>query len=258
MIRFVLLAVTVMGALPALAAPVVFWSGPQVRPGEHALLTGSDLSDVDSVLLSRSGRNTSLEVSHSSDGALAVLIPGSADYGSYDLVLHSPSGVTKWTVNRAAFTWSQGARGSGATEPGSWLRLFGMNLDALAKPVFFLRGDAKTDVPLMLEHQGAWSASLRLPASVAAGRYQLWTHPSGAAATDTGLVVSVLPPVQRLARQVTINVSGSPYAVRDDTPAFLAALEQLRSYGGGTLFIPKGIYHLSARMPTDSAQGNWK
>ena len=37
----------------------------------------------------------------------------------------------------------------------------------------------------------------------------------------------------------------------DDTPAFLAALQSIRQSGGGTLFVPKGVYQLTSQLTID-------
>ncbi|MFS8038140.1 glycosyl hydrolase family 28-related protein [Xanthobacter sp. AM11] len=247
-------------------APVVFWASDPVTAGEIAFVAGADFGEAKAIEVRRlsdapneesQGPSISIAPLEVSDASLKVRIPPELGAGVYEVRLASADGSVKFLLNAPTIYWVHGDQGQTAS-PGGWLRIMGRNIVRSGQAYLSLVDPTRhTEVARLKPVDGGlWDAQFTLPADLADREYevQLWNGQGDAAAVRSARIV-VRQPDAMPATTISLRDFGAVGdGLADDMPAVERALAQLRAQGGGTLFVPRGVFHLSGeiKMPRKS------
>jgi hypothetical protein len=252
-----------LGAVVRAAVPVVFWASDPVRPGETVMLFGADFGDQPVIEVARlpdspprapgervpewprGGRR--VEAIQPSDTAAKFTVPPGMKPGVFAYRITGPDGTVTGLLNRPAVWWAQGDLGTTAS-PGGRLRLFGKNLVRAGEPAtrVLLRGPEAVD--LTPSAAAAYSAEVRLPADLPAGRYEVFLHSGSggpvAWSDAVGMTVEVPPAWPRIGFSVR-DLGADGTGLGDSTAAVQEALDRAGANGGGVVLFPRGRYQIS-------------
>lgn len=160
-------------------------------------------------------------------------------------------------LNRPKVDYTVGSDGS-QSAPGKEMRVIGENLapdgvkDKLRAVVVNKSTKTRTEISVT-KIQSNYSVSVSLPTSLANGEYELyfyngygdetaWSVPSDL--TVAGDVRDSWP-----SRVYNIKEYGAKGdGIANDTPAFVTALSEMFYRGGGTLYLPRGVYVIEASL----------
>lgn len=259
----VLAAVTLCASSVA-AQPVVFWVSQPIRPGETALLYGSDLDGTTAVSVARlpdgnpgppgqkwtmPKARVTVPILQKSATSLKFVVPDSLKPGVFAAQVGTPSGETVVLLDRPQVLWAQGDCGLTAS-PGGWVRAFGTCLGwgAGRKTTFLLRGPKTVTVAAEAD---CYSAKAIVPKGLPTGEYGVFVHngcggPAGWSEPTKVLVErpAAWPETVFNVRQLGAKGDGQT----DDTSAVAEALKQAAAKGGGVVYLPHGQYRLSAAL----------
>ncbi len=265
--RWVALILTASFALPAAAAPHVFWASDPIRPDETVLLQGCDFAGavVEVVRLDDATPSgpakawpwTAVPVLQASDCSLKFALPADWPLGVFACRVKTGQTSSDATLLNAPDPWwLQGDEGQRAT-PGGWLRVLGKSLyfDRPAR----IRLEPQTGDRVTLEATAADGYSLRasLPVDLTAQDYTVSVHngfggeatwrragtvriePLATWPTDTFSVLDFYgPDAETEMRKTLIKYQAIP----DRTEGIQAALAKAKANQGGIVYFPPGRY----------------
>ncbi len=268
---FAALSTLLLAELPvASAEPVVFWASQPVLPGDVVLLYGGDLNGVRSVSIIRladgpAGQPSPAHLLFSAAKAIDVptlqptvaslkfilpkaLPPGvfAVGYGGNPILIGAPQ--VEWcqpTKLLPGLTENEAA-------PGSTIQIIGRNFlltPQSARSVrVALRSKGGQVVPLAVLRPDKYSVTARLPASLAAGPYQIWIHNGygGPNGWGGGLTLSIKAPAIWPSTVFNVKDFGARGDnISDDSGSFHSALGAAQRNGGGVVYFPAGTYRLN-------------
>ncbi|WP_157096096.1 hypothetical protein, partial [Methylosinus sp. R-45379] len=207
----VYLAMSLMGSplllCEGFASPSIFWSSDPATSGDTVILVGHEFDVVKSVTLelladtpSESGgggaAKTSLLPSRQTPQTLYFSIPSEWRQGVYRYRLEGEKFAASGVLNRPVLYWSQGEAGALA-RPGRELRLFGRNLGLAPGAMIRLKtGDGREVARAPLPEASLWTATAKLPSTLAPGSYlvSVWNGRGDASAWSENLAVDIEAP----------------------------------------------------------------
>jgi hypothetical protein len=239
-------------AFPVLASgPVVFRVSDPIQPGETALLFGDSIGAgvvAEGWRVPESGAAPPaqrLQVLQASDISAKIVIPADWKPGLFAVRLRGASAPVY--LNRTEAWWFLAGEAQ-EVHPGEQVRVFGKNLGT-ATASWLTSGSHR--LPLKRIDGDPYAARFSVPATTAPGEYELRVSNGwgGAAGQSEPLRVVVKPCVPWPNQKFNVKFFGAAGdGVRDDTPAFLAALANAESEGGGIVFIPGGRYKITGKL----------
>lgn len=243
----------------AAGEPVVFWASDPVGPDETVLVFGEGLNESNTVRIERLAdrsdarapgvQATDVEAQQISSTSLKFTIPKDFGTGVYRINL-GKNRRTTWNLNVPSVYWVQGDGGS-ESSPGGWLRIFGRNIGRSSGAIATLTADDGHFFILKATSEGNWDVLFPIPSDVSAGTYavRIWNGNGDASAwSEAGSwrVERKAPAPSRQFDAKRLNARGD--GEQDDTAALSSALREVAAQGGGTLWLPRGYYKLSAAL----------
>jgi hypothetical protein len=248
--------------------PVIFEKIDAVGPGETLMLFGHRLSGARATGVrikdepsahpdARNGPiptpNSTLSVLQADDHAVMVEIPQAWQRGVYVVRIDSPAGsVESLVINRPQAWWLAG-EGGGSAGPGTVVRVFGRNFklggQAVARAV--LRDSRGQFHTLPIANLNAYSLQFQLPAAAPEGAAEVFVHNGYGGATGWAepLPLQIKPADPWPSTIYNVREFGATGdSTTDDTAAFHAALAKSEANGGGEVFVPRGIYKITAQL----------
>ena len=251
------------------AAPAVIWASDPVRPGETVVVRGDAFGSQARVEVLGADRATwaPTEVFQQTDRTLKFLLPASTRPGITSFRVVTSEGASPAVVLNAPQSWWLQGDETDAATPGGWLRVFGLNLDLRGAAKLVLSQSGRPVVELTPQAIDAYNFKVNLPPSLAPGAYEV-SFVSGEAATEAtvalGRFTLVAPkaavPADKVFNVTTFGaVPAQPDSIQyytgmkaadqvDSTAAIQKALDAAGAAGGGVVFIPRGVYVLSAGL----------
>ena len=251
------------------AAPAVIWASDPVRPGETVVVRGDAFGAQARVEVLGADRATwaPTEVFQQTDRTLKFLLPASTRPGITSFRVVTSEGSSPAVVLNAPQSWWLQGDETAAATPGGWLRVFGLNLDLRGAAKLVLSQAGRPVVELTPQSIDAYNFKVNLPASLAPGAYEV-SFVSGEASTEAtvalGSFTLVAPkaavPADKVFNVVTFGaVPSQPDSIQyytgmkaadqvDSTAAIQKALDAAGAAGGGVVFMPRGVYVLSAGL----------
>ena len=261
--RLPIALLTLLVAVPVLAAPVITWVSDPVRPDETVVLLTEGCS-----------ANTVVEIGRASDGGAGKLLPGTSAPLQWTAIkpLQASRQCVKAVIpakltlavfalrlregsetsapvyaNAPSVWWMQGDEGQRAT-PGGWLRVFGKCLafgGSRAQAV--LRDAAGKETPLPVRAADLWSLAASVPATVSPGEYTVRVRNDlvGQPGWCEAGKLTVIPPVAWKTEVFAVSDVGEgaegDKAIRD-------ALAKAKENGGGVVLLGRGSYDILAPL----------
>lgn len=262
--RYTLLAILLLLAGAAFAAPSIFWVSDPVRPDETVLLLtegASTGSTVEAVRLADGkvtkpgaaaalpAKWTTLKPLQAARQCVKVVLPADWKPGVFALRVREGNAVSNPILaNGPDPWWLQGDEGQSGT-PGGWVRVFGKCLSLDAKSTqLVLRDDRGKDTALKLTQATTWAVGGALPASLRPGSYEVFVHngQGGDSAWKAVGKLRVTPPVAWKTDVFTVGGEGE----KNDTDKLIRdALQQAADNGGGVVLLPRGTYDIKGELP---------
>lgn len=200
-----------------------------------------------------------VDITQKTDNCIKFLMPAEFKDGSkpetavYAVKLIGTDGSYRIVyVNRPVISYTVGSDGE-IVSPGTQLRVIGNNLapfgtDSADKLKAVLVRNGVEYVTEVSEVQSNYSVSVDIPEGLESGDYELWLY-SGMG-DDTcwaePVTVKIDAPVRDSWSSKQYNLVTDFGATGDgttnDTPAFVRAFTAISQNGGGTLYLPSGIY----------------
>lgn len=243
----------------ALGAPRVLWASDPVGPDETVLVVGDGLAAVETVHIERLADRPDVTVATAqavdvrpeqvSASSLKFTIPKDFGPGAYRYSFGHGHGITS-ALNIPSVYWVQGDLG-GTSSPGGWLRIFGRNVARTSNAVATLTAADGRSITLKAAFGGIWDASFPIPPDVPVGAYvvRLWNGNGDASAwREAGAWRVERRPLPSATTLDAKSFGARGDGEHDDTVPLSGALQALGSRGGGTLWLPRGYYKLSASL----------
>jgi hypothetical protein len=251
------------------AAPAVIWASDPVRPGETVVVRGDAFGSQARVEVLSGDRATWLptEVFQQTDRTLKFLLPASARPGITSFRVVTGEGTSPAVVLNAPQSWWLQGDETDAATPGGWLRVFGLNLDLRGAAKLVLSQAGRPVVELTPQAIDAYNFKINLPSSLSPGAYEVSfvsgeSAPEATVALGRFTIVAPAPavPADKVLNVVTFGaVPAQPDSIQyytgmkatdqvDSTAAIQKALDAAGAAGGGVVFMPRGVYVLSAGL----------
>ncbi len=258
-----------VGPSSAVAVPVVFWASQPVSPGDAVLLYGGDLAGVRSIFLNRltddatgeppgrlsisAAKSISVPAYQSTPNSLKFIIPKALPPGVFAVVY----GGNPILLGVPQVDWCQPTRllpglMENEAAPGSAIQIIGRNFlltpTSAGRLRVALRSEQGQIIQLAMLSADKYSITARLPASLAAGRYQIWLHNGygGPSGWGGGLLLNVKPAAMWPATVFNVKDLGARGDnISDASSAFRSALNAANRNGGGVIYFPAGTYRLN-------------
>ena len=258
-------------AVPASAAPHIFWASGPVRPNETVMVQGSDLGAgaaiVEMARLDDANPSAPAALPEIKQWTRVPVLQGSADTLKFVVPATWKMGVFACRItadNTAAPTiflnapdpwWIQGDEGEAATA-GGWLRILGKSLSGAGPTSVLLQPEQGQPISLPSPVGDDYSIGLKLPADLKTGAYTIQIH-NGAGGNSTWRQAGKLRIIDAPKVGETFDVleTYGPNAVAemrkslikynqpiDRTDGILAALKKAKENGGGIVYFPAGRY----------------
>ncbi len=254
--------------LPSLGEPepVIFRVSDPIGPGETVLLFGDGVGEavkargwrlVDEPIAGPAaaaaqlpaGDAVDLLVLQASELSAKVLLPDDWQPGCYVILLENNTGSSEPVfVNRTEAWWWLGGPGDVAI-PGEEIRVFGKNLGARTR-AWLAQGNFTVELAAFEGEK--YAARFKMPADLVAGDYELWTHNGygGASGFAAPLAVRVAPRPEWPTDLFDVHSHGAVGdGEADDTNAFRQALTAAGDNGGGIVWVPRGTYKITGKLP---------
>jgi hypothetical protein len=261
-----LVLISLVGLLPLSAAPVIFKAPDPVAPDETALLFGDGVTPQataegirlddgpvtappDEVALKPDGAPVSLQVLQATDLSAKVLIPADWKPGIFAVQVKNADGASEWQfLNRPHLWWTLSGK-DGKAAPGGELRIFGLNFGEKSR--VWLQADKGTAQELPVKTPREYDLTVTVPTDAAPGHYRVWVHNGfgGQAGFDAPLGIDVAPAAPWPDQRFDAEKFGAKHDGKtDDTVALQAALAAAQTAGGGVVWLPRGIYVVTAKL----------
>src|SRR5579875_365284 len=252
------------------SVPTVFWVADPVDPGDTIMFFGDSLEKLEvmanrisdeaphfptfSADLPYEKATQALQVLQRSERCIKALMPEKWTKGLYLFQLTGNAGtVHPPLVNRPEIWWVLGENGS-SSPPGGEVWVFGKNfrLDETGRweGRLVLHGKGRF-YPLTVASVNPYAIKARLPENLSLGEYELFVHNGfggkygWSSAMAFGLQrVPEWPQTVHNVRSFGAKGDGS----NDDTSAFQRAFDLCAQNGGGIMFIPRGVYRITAQL----------
>ncbi len=220
------------------SAPVVYWSSGGVRPGDAVLLYGGGLAGVREVRITAGGRTATAEALQPSDGSVKFILPKQLPAGVFSVQAGNAKAVR---VNAPEIWFAQPTRLApglmqNQAPAGAELEIVGKNFDHA--PRVELRREGRA-TPLKVLLANRYSLTVKLPETLADGKYQL--HVGEAAAALEIRKPDVWP--DKVFNVRDFGALGDD--VTDDTAAIRKTIAAAEANSGGVVYFPFGTYRLS-------------
>lgn len=261
-----LTAITMTAALclmssAASASPAIFWASDPVGPDETVQIIGDGLEEIDSVRVRRLRDDqtagtapgwSSVEPLQQNGQALKFIIPSSIGAGVYQYELVTGQGeAVRGDLNTPSVYWAQGDAGGSASR-GGWIRLLGRNIArAQGAKLTLIGSEGQGTHQLNPRVWSLWDATFDLPRDLPLGEYSLRLSNGNGTIESWRDVpsISLIEPEPPSDFVLDVKKAGAKGdGNTDDTMAIQGALQQLARRHGGTLFLPRGYYRLSAGL----------
>jgi hypothetical protein len=264
--RIVALALVMVAARTSAAAPTAFWVSEPVNPGETVLMIGDDLGACAAVRVARMpdgppatpadrpprppAETVSVAPLEVRPQSVKFPIPPDFAPGLFHAAAATPDGVAEVWINRPRIWWVQGDAG-GAGTPGGFVRAFGVSLSAAGRETLVrLEGEGR-GLTLKPDRAEPFTVSAPLPPTVPPGSYKVYVHggAGGAAGWSDPVSVEIRAPPSAPTGRIDVKALGAcGDGSADDTEAIRRALLAAGEKGGGTVYLPRGRYLLSATL----------
>ncbi|MBM3957130.1 MAG: hypothetical protein FJ313_03670, partial [Gemmatimonadetes bacterium] len=261
--RGAMLAVLLLVAGVAPAAPTILWVSDPVRPDETVVLLTEGASAASTVEALRlvdgptakpgaaaalPAQWTPLHPLQAARQCVKVALPASWEPGTFALRVREGGEVSNVSLANAPDPWwLQGDEGQSAT-PGGWVRVFGkcLSLDPQATRLL-LRDGAGTDTPLNLTQATTWALAGALPDALQPGEYEVFIHNGcgGDLTWRSAGKLTVIAPVAWKTDVFTVATEGEG---ADTDKAIHDALKQAQDNGGGIVYLPRGTYDVKGQL----------
>ncbi|MFA6291015.1 MAG: glycosyl hydrolase family 28-related protein [Victivallales bacterium] len=231
---------------PAAEKPGVIWCSTPVRPGEAVMVYGGEWGKSPQVELSGGKMIVPLQVN---DTTVSFIYPQDMAMGIVKgKITADGQSSREFELNSPAVWWLQGDWGKEAS-PGGWLRAFGRCMAFDNKGAMTLKGNGKT-INLKLTGQDCWSLNAALPSDLAAGEYEvLLRNGLGAETYPAGkLTIKAHAEVWKTKVYNAVDYGAVANDGFDDTVPVKAALEAIKTDGGGILHFPRGRYQINGML----------
>ena len=230
---------------PPTDAPVIYEHTPEAGPDATFFLTGDRLT---SELFVWGGRQWPAKIQFAHTHSLAATLPEQAAEGPFLIWAGNASGWSRpIRLNTPQPWWC----GPDISSPGEAVRIFGRNLarrpEYTAAFVYLAlpgRPGLWLNIEYTGEHTGKYSVTVRLPAQLESGTYQVWVHDGRGGAFGWGGPVKLKIQAGRKAGSSVSPAAGQ----RGDLQSLLD--RQLQK-GGGTVLLGEGtfLFHGTLRVP---------
>jgi hypothetical protein len=261
----------------AWAKPVIFWQPDSIEPGNVVLLAGGGLAACSQASISRAGDSAGpmkTEVIQPGEQSVKFILPGSLKPGIFAAHLECGSDKTRTVYLNLPEIWFlqpetllAGLR-ENQTAPGTEVQIVGKD--------FLLPGDLGTPRVEIRSGNGAWtnlaivkserfSLYAKVPTGIPTGTYELRVSNGfgGANGWSGALAIEIRNPDAWPAQVFNVkkDFGAKGDDINDDTDAIEKALAASRANGGGTVYLPWGIYRVSRALvvpPRTTLRGDAK
>jgi hypothetical protein len=237
----------------AFAGPTIFWASDPVGPDDAVLVLGADLTDARveiEDLGAGAGSPRKAEVAQDTASAFKFIIPSNMSRSVYRYTVTTRTGRATGYLNAPTIYWTQGDQGASA-QPGGWVRVLGRNIGRSGAAVLTLSHPGRSPTIIHPTSYDLWNATFPVPPDLAPGKYALSINngEGGPWATREAGVLTVTLPEPRARRVVNVREKGAVgNGAQDDSPVIGLALRTVGESGGGTVFLPRGYYRLTAPL----------
>jgi len=253
------LAISIMALclLPAKAAPAVYWMNDPVSANDTVVVSGSDLSRVQSVEIARladddktaAGKPVNVPTLQANPLSVKFILPSDLPDGVYQWRIDNGRSAMSGLLNAPTVYWFQGDLGSAAS-PGGWVRVMGRNIARTKQAQIEWTSPGRAARKVKASDPGLWDASFPVPADLEPGRWSLTlANGHGGARAQRALgTIEVRPcplPPSTLVNIRDFGAKGDGGA--DDSEAFQKAFQAARG-GGATVFLPRGNYLMTRTL----------
>ncbi len=187
------------------------------------------------------------------ENSIKFVIPEELGEGIFAVRLSGETDTTVVYLNNPTLEYGVGDEGRQVT-PGGQLQLVGKNLapieDAASGIRVVLVGNGYERELTISEIKSAYSLVVDIPADVTPGStYEVWLYNGYGDSTcwSIPITVSVTEDIRASWGDAFINLKeygATGEKTQNATPVFINALQELYEAGGGTLYLPRGIYRL--------------
>jgi len=237
-------------AAPATDAPVIYEHTPEAGPDETFFLVGDRLTSELFVWGSSqdeaSGQKWQLKIQLAHAENLAATLPEIAEDGPFLIWAGNSSGWSRPIRLNVPQPWWCGPD---VTSPGDTVRIFGRNLarrpEYLAAFVY-LALSGQPGLWLNAEQTGKYSLTVRMPAQLEPGTYQIWVHAGRGGAFGWGGPVGIRVEEGRttassMQERVSLPTDGHGVDLQ-------RLLDQQLQKGGGTVRLDEGVFHFHGTL----------
>ncbi|MGO9743664.1 MAG: glycosyl hydrolase family 28-related protein, partial [Roseiarcus sp.] len=243
-------------SLPARAAPVVYWASDPVKADDTVALSGSDLTNIRSVEITRladddsrpAERPIDVPVLRASSSALDFVLPSALAGGVYEWRLGDDGAAVQGLLNAPTIYWVQGDLGPAASA-GGWVRLMGRNIARAPQAQLEFTRPGAPSHRVTARDGGLWDATFAIPVDLAPGKWTLILSNGQGGARARRDAGSVEIRARPSTPSTVINVrdfgaKGDDKA--DDGEAVEKALDAAQHVSGGAVVLfPRGSYRLT-------------
>ncbi len=255
------------------AKPVVFWQPDSNTPGGIVLLSGGGLANSSFISVWRlpdtaalpgtatptpPANATRLQPLQTTEESVKFELPPNFQPGVYAAQVTAGEERTRTILlNRPELWFLQPVQlQPGLTQnqavPGATVQIVGKDFllpGELGKPQVKLRSPNGTWIDTKISQPERFSLRVSLPKTLTPGKYELWVSNGfgGQAGWGGPLAIEIKQPSAWPAKifDVKKDFAAKGDDVTDDTQAIQNALDAARANGGGTVYLPWGIYRLS-------------
>ena len=258
------LALVILTTTVWAAPPSIFWASDPVGPDETVLVCGDGFGQTPTVELAALSQEATagppgkltfpdsgqrVEALQPSDQSLKFVIPADWQPGAYAFRIIGAEGQSDWhSLNAPTVYWGQGDNGTAAS-PGGRLRLFGRCIShGNTGARVWLTREGEQSVQLEIEQATPWSLTARSPDSLAEGQWLARVH-NGCVADRYGTAITLAKPESWPEKVFNVQDFGAlGDSTAGDGNAIRLALKEAEKAGGGVVFLPRGMYHVTGPL----------
>lgn len=251
--RLTIIALMLVAAHVAFAAPHVFWASDPVGPGQAVVVMGDGLAEAQVKVAvidwatGKSGQAVTVPVIQPLDGSLKFVLPkGPAPGSLYAMQITTPQGSITHVLNRPELWWAQ-SNGTPEPAPGQLLWLFGKNLNGGPKVTIELKGPKTVR---LANRSDDFHNSVVLPADLPEGQYEVRiSEGAGEAGLSNPVMITVSKALVWPTQVFNVRDFGAEgQGQTNDTGAIKDAIAAAVKAGGGVVYFPRGRYQLNETL----------